>query len=403
MSEREPTARAGPGSPADAGRAESRGAEWGDAPPALRRLFLAGSLFFAGYQVWSVIDSGLPVHEMVLGLLALALFGALALPRFREQLTDRGRAGWMPIVVAAAITAIASLLMLVDPQGTALGLFYFAAIACAFVRPDRRAIWCIGAVGAIAGVVYFVRHPDPLVAIPIGAQVGFIALVVYGVGIVRRTNIQLLAARHDLARLAVAEERLRISRDLHDTVGHSLTLIALKTELIERLLPGDPARAQAEAVDAGRVAREALASVRETVSAYRQPTLDSELIGVRQALDAAGVETRVEVLTPPASPASATLLAWAIREGGTNVLRHSGARHATIRVGSDAGLAFAEIVDDGVGRPSGGAAATPGTVGGSGLAGLAERVASQGGRLEAGPRPEGGYRLRVTVPIEAGA
>ena len=403
MPDQQPDSHRTPASIADAGvevPGVGVGSSWGGTAPSLGRLYLVGTVFMIAYMVWAVLTSAMTWPWVALGLACVVLFGTLTWSRFRIDPRDRGWEGWVPVTVVAMMVAISSAIVVFNEQGTGIGLFYFAAIGCAFIRPDRWAIRAIAIVSTIAGLSWGVRHPA-LDAIPLAVQIGFIALAVYGMGVLRRTNRQLLAARHDLARLAVAEERLRISRDLHDTLGHSLTLIALKTELIERLLPDDPARAQAEANDAGRAAREALASVRETVSAYRQPTLDSELAGVQRALDAAGVETRVELLTPPATTASSTLLAWAIREGGTNVLRHSGARHATIRVGTDAGLAFAEIVDDGVGRAA--EASAPTGRGGSGLTGLAERVARHGGQLEAGPRPEGGYRLRVTVPLEAGA
>jgi two-component system sensor histidine kinase DesK len=145
------------------------------------------------------------------------------------------------------------------------------------------------------------------------------------------------------------------------------------------------------------VARGSLSEVRDAVSGYRRPTLDSELEGARIALHAAGVDASV-VRAPVALDADVeAVLAWAVREGATNVIRHSHASRCaiTVAVGEDGG-ARVEICDDGVGVPAAtGDASAPG---GHGLEGLLERAASLGGRLEAGPAADGGFRLAMTVP-----
>ena len=166
----------------------------------------------------------------------------------------------------------------------------------------------------------------------IGVTAATISLTLFALARLGRANQELQAARRELARLAVAEERARIARDLHDTLGHSLSVIALKSELARRVLPDDPERAAAEIGDVERVAREALASVRDTVSGYRQPTLAMELAGAREALTAAGIDGDVEP-APDGLPREVdAVLGWAVREGVTNVLRHSDAARAHIRV-----------------------------------------------------------------------
>jgi two-component system sensor histidine kinase DesK len=193
---------------------------------------------------------------------------------------------------------------------------------------------------------------------------------------------------------------VRIARDLHDTLGHSLSVIALKSELARRVLADDPARASDEIADVERTAREALASVRETVSGYRQPTLAMELAGAREALRAAGIAGTVEP-APEGLPRDVdALLGWAVREGVTNVLRHSEARRASIRVLAEQGRRILEISDDGRGATESGDSSA---VRGSGLAGLRERASLLGGAVEAGDLPDRGFRLRVTVPLEASA
>jgi two-component system sensor histidine kinase DesK len=211
----------------------------------------------------------------------------------------------------------------------------------------------------------------------------------------RIRNEELGRARAELARMAVAEERERFARDLHDLLGHSLSVIALKAELAGRLLPDRAQEAAGEIAELEEVARGALSEVRDAVSGYRQPTLDDELAGAQMALSAAGI--KAEVVRSPAAldPAVEGILAWAVREGATNVIRHSGAHHCKMTISSTPGDAGVEVVDDGLGsaatRRNGGS--------GHGLEGLEERARSMHGRLEAGAAPGGGYRLAVTLPL----
>ncbi len=368
---------------------------WVNAPRGLGYVFAAGTAFFVAYAVLSLVNSGYGTVRIGIGLLGFALLLVLVRPSLRRPASDQMRRSGLAVALVAGITVVATVFAASDPaRGGGFGMFFAAGIGAAFLRPDRRALMAIAAVSIDTLIVVSVNWRDLEAAFPIAVEVGLISLVVYGVGRLRTTNTELYQARHDMARLAVTEERLRIARDLHDTLGQSLTLIALKAELVERLIPSDPARAQAEAADVRQAAREALTSVRETVRGYRQPELNSEIEGVRAALAVAGIDARVAAAPSlPLPPPVDAVLAWAVREAGTNVLRHSGARHAAIAVGSEGDVAFAEISDDGPAQP-------PAPFG-SGLSGLAERVASRGGSLEAGPRPEGGYRLRVTIPLAA--
>jgi two-component system sensor histidine kinase DesK len=172
----------------------------------------------------------------------------------------------------------------------------------------------------------------------------------------------LRTAREEIARLAVSEERLRFARDLHDLLGHSLSVVVLKAELAGRLATTAPERAAEEIADVERVAREALREVRDAVAGYPLPaTLDATL-------------------------------GWALREGVTNIVRHSHARHAEVRLSRADGRVHLELVDDGDG--------CEGCEPGNGLRGLRERVEARDGSLESGPRPEGGFRLAVTLPVK---
>jgi len=241
----------------------------------------------------------------------------------------------------------------------------------------------------------------------LGTSLGFAASVV-GVGLLltlmrdlRIRNRELAQARAELARAAVAAERERFARDLHDLLGHSLSVIAIKAELAGRLLPGSPERAAVELGEVEGVARQALSEVRQAVSGYRQPTLSDELEGARVALSAAGIDASIDRESIALDPEVEAVLAWTVREGATNVIRHSRASHCsvTVRAGdSDAGV---EVLDDGIGNGR-----APGIrdndVGGNGLTGLRERAASLRGRIEAGTAPGGGYRLAVSVPVSSG-
>jgi two-component system sensor histidine kinase DesK len=200
---------------------------------------------------------------------------------------------------------------------------------------------------------------------------------------------ELRTARSQVAQLAVEEERARISRDLHDLLGHSLSLITMKGELASRVINnGEPGADEVR--EMVRLAREALREVREVVSGYRQPTLATELTAARTALEAAGIQVDVEQAVGALSRETEAVLGWAIREGVTNVIRHSGAAHCSIVLAREDGLIRADVTDDGAGMSS---SAT-----GSGLRGLTERLDAIGGHLEARQLPTRGFRLRVTAP-----
>ncbi len=166
------------------------------------------------------------------------------------------------------------------------------------------------------------------------------------------TSWQLNDARKEIARLAVMTERLRIARDLHDLLGHNLSLIALKSELAKRLVNVAPERAIIEISDVENVARTTLQEVREAVSAFRQPTLKSELNAAREILAAAGIAYHFdgdESLLDALPTTIESVLSWTVREGVTNVIRHSRAHQCTIHVTRNAQEIGIEVIDDGVG------------------------------------------------------
>jgi two-component system sensor histidine kinase DesK len=198
-----------------------------------------------------------------------------------------------------------------------------------------------------------------------------------------RTVNQLRDAQDRIRELAVADERARLARDLHDVLGHSLTTITVKTGLARRILESgaEPARALAELSDAERLSRQALAEIRATVNGYRQPSLAAEIAGVHEALRAADITAVLPQAVDDVAQELREPFAYVLREGVTNVIRHSGATHCEVRLGPRS----LEIRDDG--------RATNGIAPGTGLTGLTERMAAVGGRLTAEPLPGKGFRL----------
>ena len=218
---------------------------------------------------------------------------------------------------------------------------------------------------------------------------------------------ELRRTREELARSAVDAERLRFARDMHDLLGHTLSVMVVKAQVTRKLVSRDPAQAERQAMDIEEIGRGALSEVRQAIAGYRGRGLARELEASRAALADAGITAEVRQDGPPVPAGADALLGWVVREGVTNVIRHSGGRHCQIAVHSQDGRVSVTISDDGgaAAPPSPGEAAPPVTAGGHGLKGLRERLAADGGTLEAGPRDGGGFRLSaaVPVPVRAGA
>jgi two-component system sensor histidine kinase DesK len=223
----------------------------------------------------------------------------------------------------------------------------------------------------------------------VGLVTGAVAL--YGSARLVRVLDELHATRAQLAELAVGRERLRVSRDLHDLLGHSLSAVSLKGDLALRLLRSDPPAARAEIASLTEIARDTLRGVRTVTSDEHTVSLRTETKGAAALLEAAGVDARIDVDLTGLPPPMDNMLAWAVREGVTNVLRHSQASTCSITAGRGDGRARLEIVNDGVQAPSGE---------GTGLAGLTERATALSGSVTAGPVGDGRFRLLVEVPEE---
>jgi two-component system sensor histidine kinase DesK len=214
---------------------------------------------------------------------------------------------------------------------------------------------------------------------------------------------ELDAARETQSRLAVAEERLRFGRDMHDVLGRNLSVIALKSELAVQLAQRGSPAAVDQMTEVQRIARESQHEMRAVLRGYRDADLETEIAGARGVLEAAGIDCAVHAEPAGRLPVEVgTPLGWVVREGATNILRHSDAKRCTLRLRLErhdgTGRALLTMENDGVPAP-GAEGRRPAA--GSGLAGLRERLATVGGTLRAEPGPDGSFLLTARVPCRA--
>jgi two-component system, NarL family, sensor histidine kinase DesK len=359
------------------------------------------------FPVLALAQTHVPPMRLLVALAGLLIFvTSYVWVMWPHPLSSAGRArvGSRVALLLSAILIVLVLFLSLAYGSAFLWLFVGVGAVAGIALPARSAFVVVMLLTLLTlftsvGLSGGIARADWLHIIPLILLVRGLGLDIVGLARLAKALSELHAARRELARLAVMEERLRMARDLHDLLGHTLSLITLKSELAGRLVESAPARAAEEIREVERVARQTLREVREAVAGYRQPQLASELDGARQLLEAAGIACAIEHAAGPLPPATDAVLAWTIREGVTNVIRHSRAHHCTIRVMCAGGSVCAEVVDDGARRGSQQATTD---AAGSGLAGLAERVRGYGGRIEAGSLHAGGaggFRLWVELPI----
>lgn len=357
-----------------------------------RRRWYTGAVFALLWQVLEVIavwTDGRSLRAHVVSSIALAVVYAAYLfaPELMWRRSLRGR-----VVVLAGVALLAGLLLLVVGP-LAVWTWLLVAALSGFVA---ERFWVAGVVvlGIIGAQVLVATSTGwdtavdsgmlfaPVVTVSVGASMLFF-------GRQREAEQRLGVAQDEITRLAVVEERARFSRDLHDVLGHSLTVVAMKSELAARLVDVDPARAKVEMQDVERLSREALHGLRRAVSGYREADLDAELAAARAALAAAAVTATLPEDGDVAAEDVRSLFAWVLREGVTNVLRHAAASRVRVTLTRTT----LTIEDDGTGvlaPPS-----TAGPLGGNGLRGLRERADAVGARLTTAPSDLGGFLLRV--------
>jgi len=331
------------------------------------------------------------VHPMAAGadvrtwLITLAGMGACVVLVLRGRYADGGRR----VAVIAALAALGALFAPLNWCGFIY--FVYAGTFAGRLVPTRRAI--VGLVVLLAFVVLVAL----MAAVPVIMMLpGLFCTAVSGAVAISVSQkqgvyIQLLQAQAEVKRLAEVAERERIARDLHDVLGHTLSVIILKAELAARLALSDPPQAQAEMREVENVGRQALAEIRDAIRGYRAQGLPAELERARQTLATAGIAAECSGGLR-LDPARETVLALVLREAVTNVVRHAAARHCRVELGLEDGQCRLEVVDDG--RGAGGHE-------GNGLRGMRERVEALGGTLTLDGRQ--GTRLLVRVPVGEGA
>ncbi len=323
-------------------------------------------------------DRPLPVRVLVVA--AVVAYGACYV---QGVLLALQRPRITPVLVVVMVVLWLAIVIGIDSGSRSLYTVSFVVVPIVAFLPPARGVIVAGLVCAAGvGVVWLVAGTvDP------GDVVSLVVIVLAMAGMfgIIRANTELREAREELAVLAVTAERERMARDLHDVLGHSLTTITVKAGLARRLLEsGDAERAASEVADMERLGRTALVEVRSTVPANRVASLAREVTVAREALRAAEIEAELPGAVDDVPAERQQAFAYVVREGVTNVIRHSGASRCTVRLTPES----VEVLDNGVGSP-------PGTPAGNGISGLTERLAAVGGWVDAGPKSDGGYRLRA--------
>lgn len=346
------------------------------------------ALGFSGFLVVAAVDearsSASPASKVLVLTLMTVYCGVYLTALPGEVVGYRGVRTFL--VLAVLGTAVVALL-----GPSSIGLLMYVLVSAATTLTPTRAIAVVW-VTCAAMLIYtgLLGNGPHWAEVSVYAGIALMLVVLMSL---RTAVISLRAANEEVARLAVADERARLARDLHDVLGHSLTTITVKAALARRLMEaGETARATAEITDVEVLTRQTLADVRSTVSAQRRASLPAELAGTRAVLAAAGIEAVLPQATDDVAEPYREAFAHVLREAVTNVVRHSGARRCEVRLGPS----WVEIHDDGTGPGSRCAA-------GTGIDGLRERLAPLGATIQAGAAPGGGFLLRAAAAGDAAA
>ncbi|WP_438294121.1 histidine kinase [Streptomyces sp. HUAS TT7] len=363
-------------------------------PPANGYTFLPWLLMGTGAVVQVV--KGTVAHPWLggLGIVAFAvLYAQVAFRALDKQRRDERAT----LVLLGALVAV-TYAMGIGYGGVWLLFFPLASLACGAAVRDRRLGFVIIALAGSVGVISGIKTGDPWDNMTIAYGTFLSGLVISALLSLSETVRELRDTRQELARTAVEKERLRFSRDLHDLLGHTLSVIVVKSEAARRIARRDLDAALGQVADIESVGRQALTEIREAVTGYREGSLATELDRARSALSAAEVEPLVRQSGPPLPAQAEALLGWVVREAVTNVVRHSAASRCEIVVEGTPERVTLTVTDNGKGAPAA-PAPTP-RIGGTGLKGLTERLAAAGGSLTAGPVPRNGFRVTAELPVD---
>lgn len=324
------------------------------------------------------------VADLAISAVALPLFIGLYV---KGHAAVRRGLGGLPWIAAIVVLAF-SLAMSTTANWSVLVVYAFAMIGA--VRPPRIALMGIAAISA-AVAVFSLAAGVPMAMWLSGLFFGLIVAVAnYFSAELSTKHAALVASQNEVRQMAAQAERERIARDLHDLLGHTLTVVAVKADLAARLVERDPVRAKAEMEDLQVTARTALADIRSAVTGMRRVALGAELAQARNAL--AAVDTALAVTGPDGvlPPAIEETIAMLLREGATNVVRHARASRCDVVIDVEPSSVRFTLSDDGVGGD---------IREGNGLAGMRARVAAARGTLQV--TGGNGTRIEAILPLEA--
>ncbi|MEV4356598.1 sensor histidine kinase [Nonomuraea sp. NPDC004186] len=358
-------------------------------------VFLAGMAAFAAVPLAEALGAYSSVRVVTAVVLIIGLTGCYLWLAVRAVL-DRG-SRWDLAVLAVMCVAALAVPFAAGPTWLSVGFMLPLAFAVTL-----RGRWAaLGFFASLAAGLVLPASQDLSWVLFGSLQNLLTAGALAGLTIFATLLAELQRTREEAAKLAITEERLRFARELHDVLGHNLSVIAMRTELGTRIPPEEIGRLRRELTEIHDIASRSLHDVRAVVKGYREMSLERELSGVRRVLETAGVRCDFAELPPSLPPEVRVALAWAVREAATNLLRHSDATVCLLGVETDGDRITVTVANDGV-RPdsdsiAAGAADAEATVGGSGLAGLDERLAQVGGSC--GRHTEDGwFTLSLDVP-----
>ena len=329
--------------------------------------------------LFSAFNPRLPAIETAAMLAGYVVFLALYLAGQRVR-------GWRILWIVAGLDLLAIVFTRHNP-GAATFFIYGSALIGGSLAPKRAAITLAAQVLTGAGAMAALGMP--------WWYYGMLSVISTLIGAVTTqaaakaaADAKLRLAQAEVERLAKLAERERIARDLHDVLGHTLSVVVLKSELAQKLMARDPSRAATEMAEGERIARDGLAEVRQAITGYRSSGLAAEMDHVRETLVAAGIDATIEARSVALAPAQETALSLALREATTNVIRHAGATRCHVRFYAQDGSVLMEVEDNGRGGDA---------PFGNGLTGMRERIQALGGVLRR--ETDHGTRLLIKLPI----
>ena len=365
---------------------------WRTAPRLARVLVAVVFTGLVTVAVLHIFDTPLGARARTLSVVYVGLMLVLQLRFLRQRVAPV--TSWLG-GGALLVQAVVAYLPFVEFGQSWAGMPGFLAGSFLLALPGIVAWAAFAAVVASMAGIQAVLTGAPLDIAYTTISTVITGLLVYGLTRLAGLVEELHEARAEIAMLAVAEERLRVSRDLHDLLGYSISAIALKSELTARLVVANPERANREVCEIIDISRRVLADVRSVARGYREMSLEEEAQSARSILLAADIEPRMSISGSGDLPTEvATTLAIVMREGVTNVLRHSKARYCEITVERDAGAVQLTLVNDGARARS--AASSDG---GTGIDSMSARVAALGGSLRAEPSSGDRWRVVAVAPL----